>query len=180
MSDQVKVDSVDAIRIFRTNLCKLSDTIRLGIEEANADIQKTLIWLRQEQTSYWKAQVRKRAELVNRAKIDLMRKQTEYAQLGARNSCVDEKKALAAAKRNLEHAEEKLQNVRRWTRQLDQESYNYRGAMQALAQSVESDVPRFLTHLDNMVTSLESYAAVEYPKETKAVSQALPDPDDEP
>jgi len=158
MRDYAKVDSIDALKDLRVSLCKFADAIKAALEEAEGEIDRTAIWLKQDQNSYWKGQVRKYQELVTRAKIELNRKLHEKTPLGGRYSCVDEKKALAAAQRRCDEAELKLANVHRWARQLDQEAFTYKGVAQGLLQMVEADLPHALAQLDNMITALESYA----------------------
>jgi len=159
MRDFARVDSIDALRDFRVSLCLFADAIKVGLDEAESELDRTAIWLKQDQFSHWKRQVRKCEELVTRAKIELNRKQQQKTPLGGRYSCVDEKKALAAAKRRFEEAEKKLANVRRWVRQLEHERFTYKGVAQGLFQAVEADVPNALAQLDNMIASLESYAS---------------------
>jgi hypothetical protein len=158
MGEQVQVESIDALKKFRAALCKFADVVKVGLDEAEAEIQRTSFWLKQEQHSYWKRQVEKRAELYARAKSELSRKKSQKTALGARLSYVDEQKALAAAERQLAEAKQKLVNVRRWSRLLDEEGFNYKGAAQGMSLAVEADVPKALAQLDNMIAALEAYA----------------------
>lgn len=159
MRDFARVDSIDALKDFRVSLCKFADVIKVGLDEASSEIDRTVIWLKQDQHSHWQSQIRKCQELLTRAKIELNRKQQQKTPLGGRYSCVDEKKALAAAQRRYDEAEQKLANVRRWIRQLDHENFAYKGVAQGLLLAVDADVPRALAQLDNMIASLEAYTS---------------------
>jgi len=170
MRDFARVDSIDALKDFRVSLCKFADAIKVGLDEAESEIDRTAIWLKQDQYIHWKRQVRKYQELLTRARIELNRKQQQKTPLGGRYSCVDEKKALAAAKRRFEEAEQKFANVRRWTRQLEQETFAYKGVAQGLIQVVDADVPNALAQLDNMIAALESYASSGTASEQGSVS----------
>ena len=123
MSEFVHVDSIEALNAFRVMLCKAAEQVGLGLEAADVEIQRTIHWLQQEQRMHWKGELRKRNELANRAALELKRKQQEKTPSGHRYSCVDEKKALAVAKRRLEEAQQKLANVQRWARQLEEEAF---------------------------------------------------------
>jgi hypothetical protein len=158
MGEQVQVESIDALKKFRAALCKFAEVVKVGLDEAEAEIQRTSFWLKQEQHSYWKRQVEKRAEIYARAKSELNRKKSQKTALGARLSYVDEQKAVAAAERQLAEAKQKLVNVRRWSRLLDEEGFNYKGAAQGMSLAVEADVPKALAQLDNMIAALEAYA----------------------
>jgi hypothetical protein len=141
MSGWARVESIESLKEFRVSLCKFAETVELGLSEADADIRRTAAWLKQDQLGYWKGQVFKRGERVTQAKLALKRKQHQKTPLGGRYSCVDEEKALALAKQRLAEAEQKLANVRRWTRRLEREASLYKGQVQGLSFGVERDVP---------------------------------------
>jgi hypothetical protein len=101
--------------------------------------------------------------LVARAKAALQQKKMQGTALGGRASDVEERKALAAAVRQLEEAEQKLANVRRWVRQLEVETFNFKAAVQGLEHAVEAGVPRSTGRLDAMIRALDSYAALAPP-----------------
>jgi len=159
MSERVRVESIAALLKFRASLCKLAAKVRIGVDEGEAEVQRTIFWVQQEQRNYWKRQGDQRAELVTRAKSALNRKKLQKTDLGSKFSYVEEEKALRAAQRRLEEAKRKLDNVRRWGRLLDEESFSYKSVSQGLSQIIEVDVPAALAQLDNMVAALEAYAA---------------------
>ncbi len=160
MSDPARVDSIEAIAAFRTALCLFGEKVRAGLLEADAEIQRAAMWLRQDMTGYWSAQLAKRGEALARAKLELTRKKLQKTPLGGRQSGVDEEKALAVAQRRFEEAERKQAAVRRWIRQLDQEVFNYRGGVRALNQAAESDIPRALAELDRILDRLDAYVSL--------------------
>ncbi|UCD30222.1 MAG: hypothetical protein JSV03_07065 [Planctomycetota bacterium] len=170
MSRFARVDSVDAVKELRASLCIFAEDVQVGLDEAEAEIRQTANWLKQDQHAYWKAQVRKYSELVTRAKIALKQKQQQKTPLGGRYSCVDEKKALAAAQRRFEESEQKLANVCRWLRRFDEEAFNYRGVVQGLNNALAADIPKAITQLDNMIGSLESYVSAGPPSEEPAIA----------
>ncbi len=159
MGERARVESVDALKKFRAALCKFAELVTVGLDDSEADVNRTGFWIKQEQLAYWKTQGQKRAELYTRAKSALSRKKNMKTALGGRFSCVDEEKALAAAERQLEEARQKLANVQRWSRQFDEESFTYQAVAQGMRVAVESDIPNALAKLDNMIAALEAYAA---------------------
>ncbi|MHC4443248.1 MAG: immunity protein Imm33 domain-containing protein [Planctomycetota bacterium] len=160
MSEFARVDSIDSLSELRIFLCKLADKVKVGLDEADSDIRRTGIWLKQDQHSYWTGEVRKNTELFNRAKLALKRKQDEKTPLGGRYSCVDEKKALAVAKRRLEESEQKVANVKRWILLLEKEVFSFKGLTKEINQAIDADIPHAVAKLDNMISALESYASV--------------------
>jgi len=156
-----KVGSVDTLQELRSHLCSFAHIASAALEEANSDIQRTLIWLKQDRYRYWKVESRKRSEQFMRAKLELKRKQDiETSPMGGTYSFIDEKKALAVAQRALEEAEQKLQNIQRWIPQLEREAYAFRGISQGLMELVEVEVPNSCALLDRMIDSLEAYLAL--------------------
>ena len=110
-----KVGSVDTLQELRGHLCCFAHIASNALEEANSDIQRTLMWLKQDRYRYWKVESRNRSEQFMRAKLELKRKQDiETSPMGGTYSFIDEKKALAVAQRALEEAEKKLQDIQRW------------------------------------------------------------------
>ena len=159
MGEHARVESIEALEKFRAALCKFVDDAGVGLNESEAEIQRTLFWVKQEQSAYWKTQTKKRAELVARAKSALTRKKMQKTALGSRFSYVDEQKALAAAERQYEEARQKTANVKRWSRALDEESFSYKRVAQALSQALELEIPNALVQLDNMIVALEAYTS---------------------
>jgi len=172
MGERVRVESVEALEKFRAALCKFAETVRVGLDEAEAEIQRTSFWLKQEQHNYWKRQVDKRAELHAQAKRALNRKKMQKTALGGRHSCIDEEKALAAAERRLEEAKQKLANVRRWSRLFDEEGFSYGAVAQGMNLAVAAEVPNALAQLDNMIAAIEAYAASAAPSEQRSTAPA--------
>jgi hypothetical protein len=156
-----KVGSVDTLRELRSNLCTFAHIASTSLEEAGSDIQRTLMWLKQDRSRYWKVELRNRSEQFVRAKLELKRKQDiETSPMGGTYSFIDEKKALAVAQRALEEAEQKLQNIQRWIPQLEREAYAFRGISQGLMDLVDVQVPNSCALLDRMIDSLEAYLAL--------------------
>lgn len=172
MAETARVESIDALKKFRAALCKFAETVRVALDEADAEVQRASYWVKQEQQNYWKAQIRKRSELFARAKSDLSRKKSQRTALGGRYTCIDEEKALAAAERRLEEAKQKQANVRRWSRLLDEETFSYKGVAQGVSTVVEVEVPNAVAQLDNMIAALEAYATSTAPSEQRSTAPA--------
>jgi len=89
-----------------------------GLDEADAELQRTLTWLETEQLAYWQAQQRNRTTLVGQAR-EALRNRTLYKDMSGRTpAAVEEKKALEIALRRLEEVEQKIGAVKKWTPRL--------------------------------------------------------------
>lgn len=158
MEGAARITSIDALKEFRAALIKFKAEATAALIETESEIQRTLLWLRHDQSAYWQREVRKRQELLARARSDLYRKQV--AQDPEIRASVDQKKAVERAKRDLAHAEEKVQTVRRWIAILDKELVLYRGECQGLSSMLEGDIPGVIKRLDGMIDSLQAYLMV--------------------
>ncbi len=161
MSQAARVESIEKLKDLRVALVVFIDSARAGLLEAEAEIQRADMWLKNDQLRYWKSQIMTRNEMVTRAKIALSQKKLTHTPLGGHYSCVDEEKALQLARRRLEEAETKLANVKRWGRRLDEEVFEYKGQVQSLARTIESDLPGAAIELDRMIEALGSYARLQ-------------------
>src|SRR3954462_2439223 len=116
MSDFARVDSIDALRDFRAALWKFAEVAQVAMGDAESELSRTLMWLENEQTSYWAGQVRKRQMAVSAATEKLREKKLFKDASGRIPSAVDEEKALKIAKARLEQAEEKQAAVKKYIR----------------------------------------------------------------
>jgi len=150
-----RVTSIAALREFRLALAKYRSEAAAALIEAESDIQRTLVWLRHDRLSYWQRELRKRQELLARAKSDMYR---HIVASDSPRASVDQKKGLEKAKRQLEEAEAKLTAIKRSIRLLDHELVLYRGEVQGLNGMIESDLVLAEARLDRMTKDLEAYA----------------------
>lgn len=169
MAEGAKVHSIEAIKAFRTALWKFAEIANVALGDAESETNRVQIWLETEQPTYWQGQARKRHEAVEKAKEALRMKKLFKDPTGARQSYVDEEKALAAAMRRLEEANEKLAAIRKYIPRLQRETHLYKGAVQRFATIVQSDLPVAAVDLSRMLGQLEAYVSLGAPQE--AVSE---------
>ncbi|HEY7086501.1 MAG TPA: hypothetical protein VH518_00350 [Tepidisphaeraceae bacterium] len=157
MAEGARVESIDALKHFRVALFKFQEAANAALADAEGDLSSTLNWLENEQYMFWQNQIRKRHELLERAKEAVRMKKLFKDSSGRTPSAVEEEKAMLMAKRRLEEAEEKFNNVKKYTRVLQREIQTYKGSVQRFATTVQSDLPVAVAMLDNHVTTLEQY-----------------------
>ena len=189
---QANVQSIEAIANFKRALFKFAEAANAALTDAEADMVAVHRWLDHEQRVYWQNNVRKSTELVSRCEDALRQKRIFKDASGRTPSAVDEEKALAKAKRMKEHAEERLENVRRYVPRLAREIMLYKGQVQRFATFVAADIPGAAAKLDKMVDALEAYVNLSSPDasgptpmsqpaaETQVTSQPLPEEPKEP
>ena len=138
MSERARVDSTDAIKQFKIALWKFQEAANAALGDAEGEMQRVTLWLENEQHAYWTGQIRKRHDAVEKAKEAVRYKKIFRDSTGSLPSAVDEEKARALAQRRLKEAEEKLANVKRYTRVLQKEIQLYHGSVQRFATAVQA------------------------------------------
>ena len=154
---EANVQSIEAVANFKRALFKFAEAANVALTDAEAEMIGVHRWLEHEQRVYWQNNVRKAGELVSRCEEALRHKRIFKDSSGRTPSAVDEEKALAKAKRMKEHAEERLENVKRYTPRLQREIMLYKGQVQRFATFVAADIPAAAAKLDKMVDTLEAY-----------------------
>jgi len=160
MSERARVDSIDAIRQFKIALWKFQESANAALGDAEGELQRVLVWLETEQHTYWSGQIRKRHDAVEKAKEAVRHKKIFRDATGSLPSAAEEEKALAVAQRRLVEAEQKLVNVRRYTRVLQKEIQLYKGSVQRFASDVQSDLPAAAAHLESLTAKLDAYVSL--------------------
>src|SRR5215213_2187484 len=160
MSTSARVDSIDALKTFRVSLIKFAEEANAALAGAESEMQRMIGWLEREQLSHWQMQIRKRQEALGRAQEALRMKKLFPDASGRTPTPIEEEKAVRRCKAAVEEAEQKLANVKKYTRVLQREVMNYKGGVQRLSTWVGSEIPVAIAGLARMVTTLEKYLAV--------------------
>ena len=75
MSQYAKVTSIPVLSQFKASLATFAEIAAVSLEEAGGDIQRTLLWLREDRYPYWRTQLRMRSERFSQAKLALKRRE---------------------------------------------------------------------------------------------------------
>jgi len=161
MTIGAKITSIGALREFRLVVAKYRSEATAALIEAESELQRTVVWLRHDRLAHWTRELRKREELLVRAKSEMYRNVVQSDTDG--RAGVDQKKALEKAKRQLAEAQQKLEAVKKWIRVLDHEMVLYRGEVQSLNGMLESDLVQAEARLERMAHNLDEYAQLVSP-----------------
>lgn len=158
--ESARVESIDALKYFRIAMIKFIESVNSSVSDSEAEMRQMINWLENEQYTHWQAQIRKRTELVSRCKDAVRGKKIFKDSTGREPSAVDEEKALRIAVMQLEEAEQKFANTKRYAKLLIKELEAYRGAAQRFATTVQVDLPQGVAMLDQFIIALESYVSL--------------------
>jgi hypothetical protein len=172
MAGAARVSSIAALEDFKAHLAEF------GVEAGNAlasiemEIRRVFEWL-EVQAKNWQREVRKRQELVVRAKSDLDTRKW-MSKDGRGPGTTEQEVALEEAVRSLRRAEQKVENCRRWARLLPQEVVECEGPARVLSGFLESELRKALALLQQKIAALDAYLAVGVPPGAASASAAAP------
>lgn len=152
MARSARIESPEILKEFRNRFVVFDGDCRRALEGVKTDINSTVAWLNGEQLSYWKQQLRKREEMVLKAKSAY-----HTARLGGQSHCLIELKDLQKAQRLKEEAEQKMLRVKKWVQQIERKSAMLLGPCMRLSVELADLTPRALSRLDTMIDSLDAY-----------------------
>lgn len=164
MSTQADVKSTDTLAFVKGAIASFMHETGQGLAEIEIQGQRAIDWITIDQAAHWKAEVRRAADMVNKAIKDLEHCRA-FKKVGDNQpSCIEEKKALEKARRRLEYAEQKAEAVRRWTPVVQQQFRETCVRLVRFREVLDLDCPRAMARLEQMLRSLDAYAATVGPR----------------
>ena len=82
----------------------------------------------------------------------------------------DQRRALDKAKRNIQECEYKLQQISKWTRELDREAMLFQASLHRLNRIVDGDLERGVAWMASLLDHLNNYVNTPAPKLPRADS----------
>ena len=164
MSDQADVKSIDTLAFVKGAFASFAHETNQAVSEIEIQGQRAVEWITVDQAAFWKAEIRRRTDLVNKAIKDLEHCRT-FKKVGDNTpSCVEEKKALEKARRLLETAERKAEAVRRWTPVVQQQFRETCVRLVRFREVIDVDCPRAMAQLEKMLKALDAYRNTSGPR----------------
>src|SRR5262249_52035572 len=123
------------------------------LEEVCNDVLRTRLWLQNDATAHWEQQMKLRRRELDRAEQELF---------GARLSKIQEasaaqQMAVIRARRAIREAEEKLQILKKWNREIENRTEPLVKMVDQLHHFVTTDMAKAVAYLTEVVRKLESY-----------------------
>src|SRR5580704_7826223 len=112
------IESLEALSSFKISLVKFTEACIAAFGDAEGDVNRTLHWLESDQMTHWNVRIRHCQEALSRAEEALWQKKIFKDSSGRTASAVEEMKQVSKAKMQLEEAQQKLANTKRWAKQL--------------------------------------------------------------
>jgi hypothetical protein len=164
MSGQADVKSIDTLAFVKAAIAAFAHETGQAVAEVELDGRRTVDWITVDQAAHWKAEMRRAADLVNKAVKDLEHCRT-YKKVGDNTpACIEEKKALQKARAFLERAEQKAEAVRRWSPVVQQQFRETCVRLVRFREVIDVDCPRAMARLETMLRALDAYREVASPR----------------
>jgi hypothetical protein len=163
MADQADVKSIDTLAFVRTAFAGFAHEAGQALAEIEIQGQRAVDWICVDQAAYWKTEIRKANEVVNKAIKDLEHCRTFKKVGDTTPSCIEEKKALEKARQKLARAEAKAEAVRRWTPIVQQQFRETGVRLVRFRDVIDVDCPRAMAQLEKMLRALDAYRQVASP-----------------
>ena len=168
MSHAANVRSLDALGEFRTALIKFIDMAKRAIATAESELQRTHTWLNSTQALHWTHEIRRAEELLNQAKSELYR--AKLSQPDNPRAPTDQVRLVRKRQSEIVHAQEKKEKAKRWSRTLERETNEYRGALSPLSSSLDGQLHKAVVLIDRSIKTLESYITTSLPSSASEIS----------
>ncbi|MBY0457739.1 MAG: hypothetical protein K2V38_10410 [Gemmataceae bacterium] len=156
---QADVRSIPAVADWHAALTTYGEVLGEAMAGVDLELRRAFDWL-DEQLARWRRACRDCEEEVVRAKAELAQRKFPTWD-GREPDCTVQEKALRLAKARLEHAEEKVETVRRWIGRLPKLIDEvHTGPSRRLKSILEAGLPVALAGLKRQLAALESYAGL--------------------
>lgn len=168
MANQAKVTSVEALEGFRASLVLYLSKARPTLEEAADEVSRTRAWLQDDRRRHWETEVRRRARALEEAEAELFSSRLS----SFREATAVQQLAVHKAKRALAEAEEKLDRVRKWNRDFENQADPLVKQVQGLHTFLVTDMAKAVAFLAQLIRTLEAYTEATPPSAVQALAES--------
>lgn len=175
MSGRAKIESVETLRDVKAMIAQFVESATLALVGVDADIARVKQWLNSERPAYWKRRIRELEDTIESVKAEIRRKEIVAGKDPV--SVVDERRKLARAKARLDEAQRRADATRRWGPAWERESMLYKSVCAPLSHTLQADLPRAVSRLDQLSRSLEEYLQLTAPGSESTVAKGDPRPE---
>jgi len=155
MQPSANVNNVEGLAVLQLALQHFEEKAKDALMNIDMDLRRTKEWI-SDMYSAWQSEIRKAEEALTQAMLELNRK--KHMKVGDRTpDTSEEEKQVRKCKARLEHAEEKLENCKHWSRAFPEAVLDYEGPTRQLKMQTENSIPQMVTILANKIATLEQY-----------------------
>ncbi len=168
MARSAKVTSIDTLPLVAAALQKFRGESAVALDDLEIELRRIVEWIHHDRKQYWTKERDRAYENLSQARLQLQQARVSRRIGDHEPACVDEKRAVARAKRRLETAYQKVDEVRRWTVLIDRAVDDFQRNRTQFATWLDTDLQRAVAALNQMSESLVSYISLEAPAKDAA------------
>jgi hypothetical protein len=157
MAEQARVTSIDALESFRASLILFLNTAHQHLDGVGDDVRRTRGWVQVDQRLHWQGELRRRSRA-----LDLAEQELFTAKLSTlRDNITAQELAVRRARAAVAEAEQKIRNVKLWTRNFDHCADPLLKRLDGLRQLLDHDMPKGISYLTQAQKTLEGYSEMQ-------------------
>jgi hypothetical protein len=154
MATQAQITSVEAIDLFRAALIVFTSQARPALEEVSGEMTRTRVWLQSDQRRFWENERRVRSKKLEQAQQELFSARLSQFQESTSLQIM----AVHRAQQAVRVAEEKLAQLKKWDRELENRSAPLLKEVEQLHGFLTAEMPKAVAYLAQVVRTLDAYA----------------------
>ena len=172
MSTQADVKSIDTLAFVKAAIAAFAHEANQALGEVELEGSRAVEYLTVDRAAYWKSEVRKANDAVNKATKDLENCRS-FKKVGDNTpACVEEKKNLEKARRRLEFCEQKEAITRRWKPVIEQQFRETCVRLVHFHEVTDVRCPKAMAVVERMLKALDAYRAATSPAGADAAAGA--------
>ncbi len=159
MAERAQVTSVEAVESVRANLIVFLKSARATLEEACDEILRARSWVQDDRRPHWENEMRIRGRKLEEVRAELFSARLSKFQ----ESTALRLMAVQRAERAIREGETKLAVIKKWHRELENQTDPLLKQLNQLQGFLTTDMGRAVAYLAQVVRTLEAYASVTAP-----------------
>lgn len=165
MADRAKITSFDTLEGFQNTLIVYLDKAKRVLDEAHDEVRRTRTWVESDRRVHWLNEVKRRTRVLEMRQQELF--SARIGNLAEPNQ--GHRQAVRQARKALEEATEKVEQVRRWAREFDNRVEPLARQVDKLRHTLTVDMGKAVASLKQTLESLHQYADV-HPSQGKGTA----------
>jgi hypothetical protein len=155
MATQAQVTSVEAVEAFRAGLVVFLAKARSVLSEVSDELLRLRLWVQNDRRAHWSHELRVRRRQLETARGELFNATLSRLQ----TATATQQLAVQRAARAVDEAEAKLAVLKKWDRDLENQTGPLLKQIEQLQGFLTTDMGRAAAQLAQVVQTLDAYAA---------------------
>jgi uncharacterized coiled-coil DUF342 family protein len=156
MADRAQITSLDALESFQTALVLYLDKARRALDEISDEVKRTRTWVESDRHVHWSNEAKRRARV-----LEMKQQELFSARIGnLAEPTQGHQQAVRKARQALEEANQKLEQVRRWSREFDNRVEPLARHVDKLRHTLTVDMAKAAASLKQTLEILHQYAGM--------------------